>query len=192
MNARQIVASYLPFQAAGTAAWWALLLIHPASIGWFSPAAWPAAALLGFWLGDFLLLICGSLATACSTLTDHRWSAIAIWSLTAGVWYPALYCIGVSILTDEAWLASAMMVSMAGLTLAMATIHGSPRQQPATIRAHASEPDRGHGVDTRPNRYLLERILMDSSALAALTARLSRPPLGGLGSREVRRASSKY
>ena len=37
-------------------------------------------------------------------------------------------------MTDEAWIASAMMVSMAGLTLAMATIHGNLGQQPATIR----------------------------------------------------------
>lgn len=45
-----------------------------------------------------------------------------------------LYCIGVSILTGEAWLASGLMSCMAGLTLSMATIHGTDHQSPAMFR----------------------------------------------------------
>lgn len=135
MNARHIVASYLIAQAIGTAAWWGLLLSVPESVKWFQPPTWPSAALLGFWLGDSMLLIGGSLATASAVLLRKPWATILIWSLTGAVWYPTLYCIGVSILTDEAWIASTMMASMAGLTLAMATIHGNATQTPATLRA---------------------------------------------------------
>lgn len=38
-------------------------------------------------------------------------------------------------MTDQAWVASALMVSMAGLSLAMATIAGTANQEPAAIRA---------------------------------------------------------
>ncbi|MDV6030781.1 MAG: isoprenylcysteine carboxylmethyltransferase family protein [Phycisphaera sp. RhM] len=134
MTPRQIVASYLLIQAIGTAAWWAWLLYDPESTKWFQPAAWPVEALLGFWLGDFLLLVGGSVATAVAVLRALPWAAVAIWSLTAAVWYPTLYCIGVSVMTDQAWIASAMMVTMAGLTLAMATIYGTVSQSPSTIR----------------------------------------------------------
>jgi len=134
MNPKNIVAIYLVFQAVGTAAWWALLLAVRDSVSWFQPGDWPADALLGFWLADSILLIGGSIVVAGAILSEKPWATIAIWSLAAAVWYPTLYCIGVSILTDEAWIASAMMVSMAGLTLAMATIHGNATQSPATIR----------------------------------------------------------
>ena len=134
MHPRSIVASYLIVQAVGTAAWWAMLLLAPASVDWFKPSGFSAEALLAFWLGDFVLLIAGSLATAWACQRQRSWASIAVWALAAAVWYPALYCVGVSILTDEAWLASAMMVGMAGLTLAMATIHGNAKQQPSTIR----------------------------------------------------------
>lgn len=135
VTAKRVVASYLIAQGAGTAAWWTLLLLAPASIDWFQPRAWPAETLLGFWLSDAVLLILGSFATALVVVQERPWASLAIWSLAAAVWYPTLYCIGVSLLTDEAWIASAMMASMAGLTLAMATIYGITSQQPATIRA---------------------------------------------------------
>jgi protein-S-isoprenylcysteine O-methyltransferase Ste14 len=135
VNPRQIIATYLIVQAACTAIWWAVLLTLPNSVEWFQPKAWPKETIFGFWLGDSLLLIGGSLFVASAVHRKRPWAVISIWSLAAAVWYPTLYCIGVSILTDEAWIAAAMMVCMAGLTLAMATIHGHETQMPATIRA---------------------------------------------------------
>lgn len=135
MNAKQIVTSYLITQAVATAAWWGLLWFAPSSVGWFQPESWPRQSLLGFWLADSLLLVAGSIVTAIAIATRKTWASIAIWSLAAAVWYPTFYCIGVSIITDEAWIAASLMVSIAGLTLAMATIHGTPNQLPATIRA---------------------------------------------------------
>lgn len=134
MNPQKIIASYLLIQAAGTAGWWALLFWVRDSVRWFQPEDWPADALLGFWLADFVLLVGGSIVVAGAIISEKPWSGIAIWSLAAAVWYPTLYCIGASVLTDDAWIASAMMTGMAGLTLAMATIYGSATQTPATIR----------------------------------------------------------
>ncbi len=135
MNAKQIVTSYLIIQAVATAAWWGLLWFVPSSVGWFQPESWPRQSLLGFWLADSLLLVAGSIVTAIAVVSEKTWASIAIWSLAAAVWYPTFYCIGVSIITDEAWIAASLMVSIAGLTLAMATIHGTPHQSPAAIRA---------------------------------------------------------
>ena len=134
MNPRGIVASYLIVQAAGTTAWWAMLLFVPESVDWFKPSSFPAEALLGFWLSDGILLIAGSLATAWAVWRKRFWACTGVWALSASVLYPTLYCLAVSIRTDEAWIASAMMAAMAGLTLAMATIYGNTDQHPATIR----------------------------------------------------------
>jgi len=60
-----------------------------------------------------------------------------VWAVAVVVWYPTLVCIATSIQTGEAWIASSMMVSMAGLSLSMATIHGNADQSPATIRVTA-------------------------------------------------------
>ena len=134
MTAKRIVAAYLILQGAGTAAWWVLLLLVPGTVDWFKPREWPAESLLGFWLSDALLLILGSFATATAVVQERSWASIAIWSLAAAAWYPTLYCVGVSVLTEEAWIASGMMATMAGLTLVMATVHGTTGQVPAAIR----------------------------------------------------------
>ncbi|GAA5507705.1 isoprenylcysteine carboxylmethyltransferase family protein [Novipirellula caenicola] len=134
MNAKQIVTSYLIVQAVATAAWWSMLWFVPSSVSWFHPASWPRETLLGFWLADFLLLIAGSSMTAIAITSEKAWASTAVWSLAAALWYPTFYCIGVSIITDQAWIAASLMVCMAGMTLAMATIYGTPHQTPATIR----------------------------------------------------------
>lgn len=111
-----------------------VLVFYPPSVKWFQPIDWPAASLISFWLGDSVLLIGGSIVAGLSVLNRKPWAVIAVWSVAATVWYPTFVCIATSLQTDEAWIASAMMVSMAGLTLAMATIHGNAAQSPATIR----------------------------------------------------------
>jgi len=116
MNARKIVSSYLIVQSLGTGLWWGVLFFVPQSARWFLPSAWPEDSLLGFWLSDILLLTGGSAFAAYVVLQRKPWADTAVWSVTAASWYPTLYCIGVSLMTDQAWLASAMMVCMAGLS----------------------------------------------------------------------------
>jgi protein-S-isoprenylcysteine O-methyltransferase Ste14 len=134
LNPKWIISGYLTLQAAGVAAWWCLLLTCPNSIEWFQPQAWPHAALLSFIGADGALLVGGSLVAASAVARDQPWASTAVWGLAAVVWYPTLYCIGVSARTDQAWLASALMIAMAGLMLAMATIQGYGNQSPAAIR----------------------------------------------------------
>ncbi len=137
---RVIVTSYLSFQALAVALWWALLLGVPRSIAWFHPPHWPDEALLGFWLADFVLLVLGSAVAAMAVWRRLPWASQAIWGLSAAAWYPALHCVGTSVLTGEAWIASALMVAMAGLTLSMATIQGCQGQEPRAIRATPLAP----------------------------------------------------
>lgn len=135
MQPRIVVVAYLLFQAAATAVWWWWLWAVPESAAAFQPASWPREALLGFWLGDLLLLVGGSLAAAIFVLRGDRHAQLAIWGLAAAAWYPTLTCVGVSLLTGQAWLASALMVALAGMTLVMATIYGTQQQTPALFRA---------------------------------------------------------
>jgi protein-S-isoprenylcysteine O-methyltransferase Ste14 len=134
MNPKQIVAIYFLIQAISTAAWWLLLFAYPPSVKWFQPSDWPAGALLSFCLADFVLIIAGSVVAATGVLRQHEWAGNAVWAVTALTWYPTLVCLATSMQTSEAWGASSMMVSMSGLSLAMATIHGKAGQSPATIR----------------------------------------------------------
>jgi protein-S-isoprenylcysteine O-methyltransferase Ste14 len=141
MNIRKLIAVYLVIQGIATALWWCVLFAVPAAAEWFHPDHWPRAdhwpreSLLGFWLSDSILLVAGSFFTAAAVLTDKPWASIAIWTLAAATWYPSLYCLGVSFMTDQAWIASALMTCMAGITLSMATIYGHSGQTPAMFRS---------------------------------------------------------
>lgn len=142
MKPTTIISAWLVFQAVAVAAWWCVLLCFPESIRWFQPRAWPKDALLSFWLSDILLFVIGSPVVAVGVALQRPWSAIAIWSLAISAWYPTLYCLTISFRTGEAWLAAAAMVSMSGLTTAMATIHGNSQQVPAAYRVIRMEPQR--------------------------------------------------
>jgi len=134
MNVCKLIAVYLVMQGVATALWWCILLTIPGSAAWFHPD-WPRESLLRFWLSDSVLLVAGSFFTAAAVATGRPWASIAIWTLAAATWYPTLYCLGVSFMTDQAWIASALMTSMAGGTLAMATVYGHSGQTPAMFRS---------------------------------------------------------
>ena len=134
MTPRQIVATYFCLQAIGTVCWWGLLVAYPPSIKWFQPTDWPVNTLLSFWLADLILIVAGSLIAAAGVWRHSQWSTTVVWTVAVVTWYPTLVCIATSIRTGEAWIASSMMVAMAGLSLAMATIHGNATQSSATIR----------------------------------------------------------
>ena len=131
---RRIVASYFCIQAFFTFAWWSLLVSRRDSIRWFQPEQWPQESLLSFFLPDLTFLVLGSLVAARAVLSERAWASSAVWLLVGAGWYPALYCVGVSLVTGEAWIASSLMVAMAGLMLAMATILGNAIQSPSAIR----------------------------------------------------------
>ncbi|MEM6691885.1 MAG: isoprenylcysteine carboxylmethyltransferase family protein [Planctomycetota bacterium] len=134
MNASRIVGCYFVVQATLVSAWWASLLIYPNSIQWFQPSGWPQQHLLAFWLADGIMIVGGSLLVSLAVFQKLRWSGLAVWCVAAAAWYPTLVCMAASIATGESWIATSMMVSMAGLSLAMATIYGNSAQEPKTIR----------------------------------------------------------
>ncbi len=134
MNPWQIVSAYFLLQAIGTAAWWMLLVAYPPSVKWFQPDDWPAESLLSFWLADFGLIVAGSIVAAVGAWRRSYWSTTIVWMVAAVTWYPTLVCIATSLRTGEAWVASSMMASMAGMSLAVATIQGNGVQSPAAIR----------------------------------------------------------
>lgn len=134
MNPSKIVACYFLIQALSTIAWWVLLISYLPSVKWFQPNSWPAESLLSFWLADFVLLISGSLIAAFGVLRQFAWASNVVWAVAITAWYPTLVCLATSMHTGEAWIASSLMVSMAGMSLAIATIQGKANQKPAAIR----------------------------------------------------------
>jgi protein-S-isoprenylcysteine O-methyltransferase Ste14 len=125
---------YFVVQAAGLGLWWLALFLQPDWIELFQPAHWPRDVLRSFALPDVLILMVGSLLVAASIQWQKTWSTQAIWSVAIASWYPTLYCIASSCLTGQAWIASALMVAMSGLSLALATIHGGSGEQTASFR----------------------------------------------------------
>lgn len=130
----KLVAAYCVLQAAAVAAWWLLLILVPESHAWFQPTTWPRETLMAFGLPDGLAFIIGSLAVAYAILAKATWANLGAWMLSAAAWYSTLYCVGSSLLTNQAWVASALMSCMAGFMLSMATIYGRRTQSPALIR----------------------------------------------------------
>lgn len=137
VDPKRVVASYFFIQAFATFAWWSLLLLSRDSIRLFQPTEWPPEVLLSFFLADLIFLVIGSLVAAIAVMGERTWAKTAVWIMVGAGWYPALYCVGVSVLTDEAWIASSLMVAMAGLMLAVATIYGAASQSPSLIRVVA-------------------------------------------------------
>ena len=117
-----------------------LLIAYPMSIHWFQPSEWPADALLSFWLADFILIVAGSLTAAAGVWRHCPWAPTVVWTVAVVTWYPTLVCVATSLKTSEAWIAASMMVAMAGLSLAMATIYGNAEQTPATFRVTPMDP----------------------------------------------------
>jgi len=89
---------------------------------------------MSFWLADFVLIVAGSIAVAVGVWRQRHWAGGLVWAVAMVTWYPTLVCIATSARTGQAWIASSMMISMAGLSVAMATIYGNAVQSPAIIR----------------------------------------------------------
>jgi hypothetical protein len=112
-----LAALYLAAQAALVAAWWALLVIAPAARALFQDPAAPDTALLAFWLADWALVVVGSALAALLVWRAHPARMPVLWCLTGALGYAALYCLGLSLLTGAAWLASSVMCAASLLTL---------------------------------------------------------------------------
>ena len=134
MRLRHAISIYFVGQALAVSCWWLLLFAYPDSIHWFQPKQWPIETLSSFWLADTLLLVGGSLTASLALGFRFPWATSCVWFIAAAAIYPALYCILVSVQTDEAWIAAGLMTGMAGLSLTMALICGGDASAPKAFR----------------------------------------------------------
>lgn len=121
---RRLMAIGLLVQAALVGIWWWRLLVDGKTIDWFQPSSFPDQALLSFWLADAALIVLGSVITAWATVTSRPLAAPGLWVLVGGTTYAALFCLGSSLISGEAWLATTLMVAQAGFNLVLATMFG--------------------------------------------------------------------
>ena len=131
----QIIAAWFLVQATAVALWWGLLSLMPSAIELFHPKDWPSESLFAFGIADSILLVLGSVVAAIAVHRGTAWAPLVVWCVAAAAWYPTLYCLGASVITDQAWIATSAMVAMAGISLVMATMTGSLQFAPAVIRA---------------------------------------------------------
>jgi len=122
---RPTIAWLLVAQATVFAAWWAVLVIAPASRAYFhcpesrSLGHSHEPTLLTFWLAD-AGVIATSLAAAFAVWRGRAWAAPALWAAAGGTGYAALYCVAHWIATGASALAVAMMVPSAALAIVLA------------------------------------------------------------------------
>lgn len=121
---RAVVSGYLLLQAVAVAGWWALLVLMPGSRVWFFPEPLTGAALMSFWLADIGLLVGGSVLTSWLVWTRNPAASPAAWFLAGAWYYPAVYCLTVSLGIGGGELGVAAMFIGGGLTLSMATVVG--------------------------------------------------------------------
>jgi len=116
-------AGYLLVQGLAGAVWWGVLLWHPPWRAYFKPPESPDWAILGFWLADLSLFVCGTLIAAILLARRSAWASAALWFTSGAVSYAALYCFGLSLLTNTTWAAAAAMLPAMSITIAIAVHH---------------------------------------------------------------------
>lgn len=139
-NVQILIAGYFLVQAIAVLLWWSLLWLVPASVAWFHPPAWNTQSLFAFCVPDIVLLVGGSLVVAVAIYHAKPWAHLAVWAVTFAACYPTLYCLGASVLTGQAWFATACMACMSGLSLVLATMIGSGPKRAQTIRETRLNP----------------------------------------------------
>lgn len=131
---RPVVTFYFVFQAISITGWWLLLVNVPESRSGFFPEPLIGEALMSFWLADLGLLVGGSLLSAWLVWVRNPAASTAAWFLAGAFYYPAIYCLTVSMKLGGGELGVAAMFAAGGLTLAMVTVVGPMHAQPAGFR----------------------------------------------------------
>lgn len=116
--ARRSASNYFVVQGVAGAAWWALMLVWPASRAWFlseSSEGWLLGALA---VPDLALYVVGSLIAAWVCRRSERWAPVAAGVVSGAAGYAALLCLGLSFASGGGWLGTTVMFASA-LTSAM-------------------------------------------------------------------------
>lgn len=107
--ARRVAVPFFVLQAAGGAAWWAVLVAWPESRTHFKAAGAPDATLLAFAAPDLLLFVALSVACAVGLTRGAAWAWPLLCAHAGAAAYAALYCWGLFALTGDAGLGAALM-----------------------------------------------------------------------------------
>jgi hypothetical protein len=119
-----MAAGYLFFQAGVALFWWGALLAQPAVRRLFLPATVPDDAILAFWLADLGLFVAGSAASGLGLLRDDHRVPPLLWFTAGAVSYAALAAFGLTMMSGEAVLGTALTLPAMGVTLAIAARFG--------------------------------------------------------------------
>jgi hypothetical protein len=116
---RQLAATYLLVQAAAVPLWWLALALSPRVRGWFEVDTERHDVLSAFVVGDLVILLAGSIASAVGLLREADWATRSVAWVAGGSAYATLYL--------AAWVAlgghgAAGLAPMVGATLATSVI----------------------------------------------------------------------
>jgi hypothetical protein len=116
---RHLAAAYLLVQAAAVPVWWLALARSPRVRGWFELDTGRHDVLSAFVVGDLVILLAGSIASAVALLRKADWAARSVAWVAGGSAYATLYL--------AAWVAlggrgAAGLVPMFGATMATSVI----------------------------------------------------------------------
>ena len=120
----KVISVYLAVQGVLVGLWWLMLVVAPASRSQFMVPGAHDLTILTFWLADLSLVGAGSLWAA-----HHLWRRVkgrraVLWFVAGAISYAALTCLGLTLLTGQAWLATLLMVPAATLTAGAAWTDG--------------------------------------------------------------------
>lgn len=107
---RRVAALYYLLQGISVIAWWATLILAPASRGWFQLEERSQFSLFAFWLPDAVFIAPGSLIAAYFIYSRNRYAPMAMWLVTGAVSYATLYTLAFAMTTDHGWLGVVLML----------------------------------------------------------------------------------
>ena len=100
---------YFLAQGIAVAAWWLMLALRPETRRYFQLEAGSQTSLIAFWLPDAAFIAAGSIAAAVLIYTRSRYDTSAMWLVTGGVSYAAVYTFSFAMMTDAGWIGVVMM-----------------------------------------------------------------------------------
>lgn len=138
LTPRVVVSTYFFLQGVAVACWWVLLIVMPDTRAWFFPEPLTGAPLMSFWLADLGLLVGGSFLASWLVWARNPAASPTAWFLSGALYYPAIYCLTVSLHLGGGELGVVAMFVAGGLTLSMATVVGPMQMEASGFRPCSS------------------------------------------------------
>jgi protein-S-isoprenylcysteine O-methyltransferase Ste14 len=127
-------ARFMMLQGIAGIVWWLMIWLWPTCRPWFFYMDEAQLTLRSILLPDLLLFVLGSLTTSVMLYRQHPWACLFLAGVMGATSYATLYCLGISLLTGHAWLATVMMSATMGMTLACLWISHPRTSMPIIFR----------------------------------------------------------